>query len=74
MPSISSLVLMTLDTLSNARWVVGDAEEITRIGEGYGKRLVYDSRGAPLILFENEYTLRGALARASEVTFYAVAP
>jgi peptide chain release factor 3 len=59
---------------SIARWVVGDPEEIVRIGEGYGKRLVYDSRGAPLILFENEYSLRGTLERETAVQFFAVAP
>ena len=59
---------------SIARWVVGDQDEIVRIGEGYGKRLVYDSRGAPLILFENEYTLRGTLERETSIQFYSVAP
>ncbi|HEU5050160.1 MAG TPA: peptide chain release factor 3 [Gemmatimonadales bacterium] len=59
---------------SIARWVVGDADEIARVGEGYGKRLVYDSRGAPLILFENEYTLRGTLERETGIQFFAVAP
>ena len=57
-----------------ARWVQGDREAIARLGEGYGKRLVYDSRGAPLLLFENEYTLRGTLERAGDLAFHAVAP
>jgi len=59
---------------SIARWVTGDREEIERLGDGYGKRLVFDSRGAPLILFENEYTLRGTVERASSISFAAVAP
>ncbi len=59
---------------SIARWVTGNREEIERLGDGYGKRLVFDSRGAPLILFENEYTLRGTVERADGLSFSAVAP
>jgi len=61
-------------SFSIARWVTGDRDEIMRVGEGYGKRLVYDSRGAPLILFENEYTLRGTLERERKLEYYSVAP
>ena len=66
----------TLERLgfSLARWVVGDADAIGRMAEGYGKRLVFDSRGAPLILFENAYTLRATQEREKDVTFHTVAP
>ncbi len=57
-----------------ARWVVGNPDEIRRVGDGYGKKLVFDSREAPLILFENEYTLRNTVDREVKLAFHAVAP
>ena len=57
-----------------ARWVEGPMDDIERIGEGYGKKLVFDSRGAPLILFENDYVLRGTMEREGKLAFHAVAP
>jgi hypothetical protein len=35
---------------------------------------VYDSRGRPLILFENSYTLRSVTERETKLTFHSVAP
>jgi peptide chain release factor 3 len=57
-----------------ARWVEGPLDEIERVGDGYGKKLVFDSRGAPLILFENDYVLRGTMEREGKLQFHAVAP
>jgi peptide chain release factor 3 len=57
-----------------ARWVEGPMEEIERVGDGYGKKLVFDSRSAPLILFENDYVLRGTVEREGKLAFHAVAP
>ena len=57
-----------------ARWVEGPKAEIERVGDGYGKKLVFDSRGAPLILFENDYVLRGTMDREGKLAFHAVAP
>jgi peptide chain release factor 3 len=57
-----------------ARWVEGPMEEIERVGDGYGKKLVFDGRSAPLILFENDYVLRGTVEREGKLMFHAVAP
>jgi peptide chain release factor 3 len=65
-----------LDRLSysHARWIVGPKKEIANVAHGYGRALVYDAKGAPLILFESEWALRHALEKETGVTFHAVAP
>jgi peptide chain release factor 3 len=65
-----------LDRLSYsyARWIVGPKKEIANVAHGYGRALVYDAKGAPLILFESEWALRHALEKETGVTFHAVAP
>jgi peptide chain release factor 3 len=57
-----------------ARWVEGPPAEIERAATGIGRLLVYDSRGRPLILFENSYTLRSVTERETKLTFHSVAP
>jgi len=59
---------------SAARWVTGPEEEIDRLASGYGKSLVYDRKGQPLLLFENDFTLRRTREEAAEVSFHDVAP
>ena len=57
-----------------ARWAVGPEKDIRRIARGYGRALVYDSKGAPLLLFESEYALRTVIEEEKDVAFHAVAP
>jgi len=57
-----------------ARWVVAPKKEIERIARGYGRALVYDAKGAPLILFESEYALQQTLEKEKDAEFHAVAP
>jgi peptide chain release factor 3 len=58
-----------------ARWVQGPEEEIRRVGTGgYGRNLVHDAKGQPLILFDSEWTLRTTVEREKGLKFFDVAP
>ncbi|HEX6058723.1 MAG TPA: peptide chain release factor 3 [Gemmatimonadaceae bacterium] len=56
------------------RWVVGPAAEIEKLGRERGRTLLYDAKGHPLILFEDQWSLRWALEKTGDVTFHEVAP
>jgi peptide chain release factor 3 len=56
------------------RWVTGPAEEIKRVASERGRTLLYDAKEQPLILFEDNWSLRWALEREPKVTFHEVAP
>jgi peptide chain release factor 3 len=53
---------------------VGPAAEIERVSRERGRTLLYDAKGSPLILFEDQWSLRWALEKESAVTFHEVAP
>ena len=57
-----------------ARWVSGPESAIQKISSAYGRRQVEDSDGAPLILFDNEWTLQRSVAEEKDLTFYDVQP
>jgi peptide chain release factor 3 len=59
---------------TRARWVTGPEEEIERLGTGYDRTLVYDSRDRPLLLFRNDYALRSTMEREDAITFHEIAP
>ncbi|MFW6192604.1 MAG: peptide chain release factor 3 [Gemmatimonadota bacterium] len=59
---------------SHARWVQGDDDEIERVASGYGRKLVFDGRSRPLLLFENAYTLRRTTEKETGLTYHEVAP
>ncbi len=59
---------------SRARWVEGDEETIRRIASGYGRKLVYDSKQRPLLLFENDFSMRRTMEDAPDLDFHEVAP
>jgi peptide chain release factor 3 len=65
-----------LDRLSytRARWVEGAEEEIERVARGYGRKLVYDSKQRPLILFENDFNLRRTMEDEPGLEYHEVAP
>jgi peptide chain release factor 3 len=66
-----------LDAMSYrcARWVVGKESVIRDVASGgYGRTLVHDSKGLPLILFDSEWTLRTTLERETELVFHEVQP
>jgi peptide chain release factor 3 len=58
----------------HARWVVGPEEAIDRVAGGMGRRLVYDSKERPLILFETEWALRTAVEKETTLQFHDSAP
>jgi len=57
-----------------ARWVTGPEKTIKKVASAYGRRQVEDSDGAPLILFDNEWTLQRSVAEEKELTFHDVQP
>ncbi len=59
---------------TQARWVLGPAEEIERVGRAHGRLLVYDARNNPLILFEDAWSLRAALTHETMLTYHESAP
>jgi peptide chain release factor 3 len=56
------------------RWVTGPEREIERVASGRGRMRIYDAKGKPLILFDDEWNLRWALQNETALTFYDVAP
>lgn len=56
------------------RWVTGPASEIARIAAGSGRMLLYDAAGNPLILFDDEWSLRMVTEREPAVKFQTEAP
>jgi peptide chain release factor 3 len=52
----------------------GPEEAIDRVAGGMGRRLVYDSKERPLILFESEWALRTAVEKETTLEFHDIAP
>ena len=69
-------VAVRLESISarHPRWVTGPPEEIKRVAAERGRTLLYDAKEQPLILFEDNWSLRWALERETKVTFHEVAP
>jgi peptide chain release factor 3 len=57
-----------------ARWVVGPESEAQRVANGMGKTLVYDAKNRPLILFDNEWTLRNTTGKEKGLEYLDIAP
>lgn len=57
-----------------ARWVVGPEATIEKVAGAYGRRLVEDADGAPLILFDNEWTLQRSMEQEKDLKFHDVQP
>jgi peptide chain release factor 3 len=56
------------------RWVTGPEQEVERVTNERGRMRLYDAKGNPLVLFENEWNLRWALQHEEKVVFHEVAP
>ncbi|MGI8548869.1 MAG: peptide chain release factor 3 [Gemmatimonadaceae bacterium] len=56
------------------RWVTGPKAAIERAAGERGQSRLYDAKGNPLFLFENEWNVRYAAERASDLVFHDVAP
>ena len=57
-----------------ARWVTGPFPAIEKVSTSYGRRQVEDTDGAPLILFDNEWTLQRSVEQEKSLTFHDVQP
>ncbi len=57
-----------------ARWVTGPLPAIEKVSSAYGRRRVEDTDGAPLILFDNEWTLQRSVEQEKSLTFHDVQP
>ncbi|HEX6590108.1 MAG TPA: peptide chain release factor 3 [Longimicrobiales bacterium] len=57
-----------------ARWVVGPEEDVRRVANGLGRALVYDAKNRPLLLFDNEYTMRNTMSKETSLQYHDVAP
>ena len=56
------------------RWVVGPIDEIERVARERGRLLLYDVKGNPLLLFEDQWGMRWVLDRETGLQFFDVAP
>ncbi|MDX2194516.1 MAG: peptide chain release factor 3 [Gemmatimonadales bacterium] len=56
------------------RWVTGPMADIDRAGSQRGRLKVFDAKGAPVLLFEDGWSLRSAMENAKTLTFHEVAP
>jgi len=56
------------------RWVSGTTEAIGKAASARGRLRLYDAKGQPLLLFENEWALRWATENEKDLTFHVVAP
>jgi len=57
-----------------ARWVRGDDEAINRIVEGRSRLRLYDTKGASILLFEDEWALRHGMEAGKDLEFLETAP
>jgi peptide subunit release factor RF-3 len=56
------------------RWVTGPEEEIERLGREPGRTLLYDAKSAPLILFDDQWSMRHTVEVEKKLQFHDVAP
>ncbi len=60
---------------TRARWVVGPEPAIRRLSRtSPDRRLVYDSKDRPLLLFRDDFSLRHTEENADDVELHAIAP
>jgi len=57
-----------------ARWVTGPDKEITRIGNGLERMLVFDAKNRPLLLFDSEWSLRHTMEKERALDYHDIAP
>ena len=56
------------------RWVTGPDEEIERLSRESGRMLLYDAKGAPLVLFDDQWSMRHTVEVETKLQFHDVAP
>lgn len=56
------------------RWVTGPEDEIVALGRERGRTLLYDAKGAPLVLFDDRWGLNAVMGRDTKLAFHESAP
>jgi peptide chain release factor 3 len=56
------------------RWVTGDKKAIEKAGAAHGRILLYDIKGAPMLLFADRWAMRSATEKETALTFHEAAP
>jgi peptide chain release factor 3 len=56
------------------RWVTGDKKAIEKAGAAHGRILLYDIKGAPMLLFADRWAMRSAAEKETALTFHEAAP
>ena len=56
------------------RWVIGPTADIERIGRLRGTTLLFDAKGHPLLLFDDQWALRFTLERETALQYFETAP
>ena len=56
------------------RWITGPKAEVERLLHDRNRTVLYDFRGNPLILFEDQWAMRWLLEREKDVQFHETAP
>jgi len=57
-----------------ARWVTGPEEEARRVGDVFGRRMVEDAEGHPMILFDTEWSMERIARDAKELKLHDEQP
>lgn len=57
-----------------SRWVIGEEETIHRLARGRGRMLVFDSKNNPLLLFEDQWSLRSVTEHEEGIRLLQSAP
>jgi peptide chain release factor 3 len=58
----------------HARWVTGPEKEISRVGNGQGRMMVFDAKHRPLILFDSEWAMRHVIGKEDALEYHDTAP
>jgi peptide chain release factor 3 len=56
------------------RWVTGPDDEIAALGRERGRTVLYDAKGAPLVLFDDRWGLNAVMGRETKLVFHDAAP
>ncbi len=56
------------------RWVTGPTKDIDRIASAPERALLYDAKGAPVLLFRDEWHLRWTMQNETALQYHDVAP
>ena len=61
-------------SFGHPRWVTGPEAAMERASQQAGRLRLFDTRGNTLLLFENDFSLRWALERETDLSFTETPP